>query len=167
MKINEILFESSDIDSNLITALELLKSKHKDDDAIPPLSVASIVNLVKNISGNFSREQLQHAFDNNPTVQSLIKSIDGDVVTLNGEDTASTKEFDLDFAPDETEEMPDFDEEPIDQLGTEEPMPTMGNTQPNSPTELPPSEQLNFDTTLPPVDTVGDMAKRAKNRRSI
>ena len=80
-------------ESNLVTALELLR--HRSADKLTPatISTKSLINLVLNTDRTFSYSALVDANENNPAVKNLIKSFNKDQVILaplTGEDEDST-----------------------------------------------------------------------------
>jgi len=81
MRINELNSKGSTPEQNLITALELIQHRYKDQDKIPKISTQSIINLVLNTDKNFDYNALIQA-NNNPTVKNLIKTFNKDYVEL-------------------------------------------------------------------------------------
>ena len=77
MKVREVLAESAD-DAALATALEFLRNRAHNKKLKGTHSIASIVNMVRNIGGNetFSAMDLKRLADTDPAVQNIIKSID-------------------------------------------------------------------------------------------
>lgn len=107
-------------ESNLVTALELLRNRYKDSDADPKISTQSLINLVLNTDKTFDYDALVNANETNPAVKNLIKSFNKDQVVIRRSDSEED------------------------------------STTTNSP---------SGDATTQPVDTVGDMAKRAGKKR--
>lgn len=107
-------------ESNLVTALELIRNRYKDKDQLPTISTQSLINLVLNTDKTFNYDALVSAAEENPAVKNLIKSFNKDQVTLRHDEP---DEVTTTIAPDEG------------------------------------------DPTQAPVDTVGDMAKRAGKKR--
>jgi hypothetical protein len=107
-------------ESNLVTALELIRNRYKDKDQLPTISTQSLINLVLNTDKTFNYDALVSAAEENPAVKNLIKSFNKDQVTLRHDEPA---EVTTTITPDEG------------------------------------------DPTQAPVDTVGDMAKRAGKKR--
>lgn len=68
-------------ESNLVTALELIRHRYKDEDKLPKISTNSIINLVVNTDKNFNYDSLVQA-NNNPAIKSIIKSFNKDYVEL-------------------------------------------------------------------------------------
>jgi hypothetical protein len=69
-------------ESNLVTALELLRNRYKDKELPANISTQSLINLVLNTDKNFSYQALVAANKDNPAVQNLIKNFDHKTVTL-------------------------------------------------------------------------------------
>ena len=82
MKINEVLSPTSTPESNLLTALELIRNRYKDKKQPPKLSTHSLINLVLNTDKNFDYNALVDANTNNPAVQNIIKSYNKEYVEL-------------------------------------------------------------------------------------
>ena len=70
-------------ESNLLTALELIQHRYKDQDKVPNVSTQSLINMVLNTDRTFNYDALTSAVENNPAVKNLIKSFNKDVVELN------------------------------------------------------------------------------------
>ena len=70
-------------ESNLLTALELIQHRYKDQDKTPNVSTQSLINMVLNTDRTFNYDALASAVENNPAVKNLIKSFNKDVVELN------------------------------------------------------------------------------------
>jgi hypothetical protein len=69
-------------ESNLVTALELLRHRSADKSAPATISTQSLINLVLNTDHTFDYESLVDANENNPAVKNLIKSFNQDQVIL-------------------------------------------------------------------------------------
>lgn len=83
MKIVELLHSPKNTpESNLVTALELIRQRYKDKDKTPQISTQSLINLVLNTDKTFDYDALVQAAEQNPTVKNLIKSFNKDQVTL-------------------------------------------------------------------------------------
>jgi len=82
-------------ESNLLTALELIRNRYKDKDKLPKISTQSLINLVLNTDKTFNYDALVSANDTNPAVKNLIKSYNKDHIELRpagelGDDEATT-----------------------------------------------------------------------------
>jgi hypothetical protein len=73
-------------ESNLITALELIRNRYKDVPTAPKISTKSLINMVLNTDRTFDYSALVSANENNPAVQNLIKSYNKDFVELRSVD---------------------------------------------------------------------------------
>ena len=95
MKINEFVHSPVNTpESNLTTALELIRNRYKDQDQIPKISTQSVINMVLNTDKTFDYDALIHASKHNPAVKNLIKSVDHNSVELRSADAmASAEEF--------------------------------------------------------------------------
>ena len=83
MRINEFAHNPANApESNLLTALELIRQRYKDKDVAPKISTQSLINLVLNTDRTFDYAALVHANETNPAVQNLIKSFNKDFVEL-------------------------------------------------------------------------------------
>lgn len=124
MRITEFIHSPKNTpESNLTTALELLRHRYSDDDQTPvKIKTQSVINLVLNTDKTFDYDALVSANQNNPAVKNLIKSYNKDYVELR----------------------------------------PAGNDATDDLTTTNPDEA---DPTKEPVDTVGDMAKRAGKKR--
>lgn len=69
-------------ESNLLTALELIRNRYKDVPAPPEINTQSLINLVLNTDRTFDYDALVAANENNPAVKNLIKSFNRDTVVL-------------------------------------------------------------------------------------
>lgn len=99
MKINEFIHnpedKASEGDYNLITALELIRNRYKDQDKLPKISTQSLINMVLNTDKTFDYDALVNANETNPAVKNLIKSYNQNTVELrpageHADDTATT-----------------------------------------------------------------------------
>ena len=87
MQINEVLHSPKNTpESNLVTALELLRNRYKDRGENPKISTQSLINMVLNTDKTFDYDALVSANENNPAVKNLIKSFNADHVTLRSAD---------------------------------------------------------------------------------
>ena len=78
-------------ESNLTTALELIRHRYKDKKQPPKISTQSLINLVLNTDKTFDYDALVAANENNPALKNLIKSYNKDYIELlpAGEDADS------------------------------------------------------------------------------
>lgn len=94
MRLREFAGENNGApESNLVTALELLRHRSQDKSTPATISTKSLINLVLNTDKTFSYDALVDANENNPAVKNLIKSFNKDQVILaplTGEDDDST-----------------------------------------------------------------------------
>jgi hypothetical protein len=94
MRLREFAGENNSApESNLVTALELLRHRSQDKSTPATISTKSLINLVLNTDKTFSYDALVDANENNPAVKNLIKSFNKDQVILaplTGEDDDST-----------------------------------------------------------------------------
>ena len=79
-------------ESNLTTALELIRHRYKDEKQPPKISTQSLINLVLNTDKTFDYDALVAANTNNPALKNLIKSYNKDYIELRpaGEDNDSS-----------------------------------------------------------------------------
>lgn len=79
-------------ESNLTTALELIRHRYKDKKQPPKISTQSLINLVLNTDKTFDYDALVQANTNNPALKNLIKSYNKDYIELRpaGEDNDSS-----------------------------------------------------------------------------
>lgn len=94
MLINEVTEPASPSDGNLVTALQLLKSKYSDGKSVPKISTQALINLVLNTDKNFNYDSLVQSAENNPAVKNLIKSYNKDYVILRLTSDAETDNVD-------------------------------------------------------------------------
>jgi hypothetical protein len=79
-------------ESNLVTALELIRNRYKDVPTAPKISTQSLINMVLNTDRTFDYDALVSANEKNPAVQNLIKSYNKDYVELNNADDTAEEE---------------------------------------------------------------------------
>jgi hypothetical protein len=83
MRLSEFIHSSNNTpESNLVTALELLRNRYKDIPSPATISTKSLINLVLNTDRTFDYDALVSANETNPAVQNLIKSFNRDEVVL-------------------------------------------------------------------------------------
>ena len=90
MRLNEFEHSPKNTpESNLTTALELIRHRYKDKKQPPKISTQSLINLVLNTDKTFDYDALVAANENNPALKNLIKSYNKDYIELlpAGEDT--------------------------------------------------------------------------------
>ena len=96
MRLDEFIHSPKNTpESNLVTALELIRNRYKDKDKLPKISTQSLINLVLNTDKTFNYDALVSANDTNPAVKNLIKSYNKDHIELRpagelGDDEATT-----------------------------------------------------------------------------
>jgi hypothetical protein len=93
VRLNEFLHSPTNTpESNLTTALELIRHRYKDKKQPPKISTQSLINLVLNTDKTFDYDALVAANTNNPALQNLIKSYNKDYIELRpaGEDNDSS-----------------------------------------------------------------------------
>ncbi len=96
MRLDEFIHSPKNTpESNLLTALELIRNRYKDKDKLPKISTQSLINLVLNTDKTFNYDALVSANDTNPAVKNLIKSYNKDHIELRpagelGDDEATT-----------------------------------------------------------------------------
>ena len=73
-------------ESNLVTALELLRNRYDDRGKSPKISTQSLINMVLNTDKTFDYDALVAANETNPAIKNLIKSFNNDYVTLRSAD---------------------------------------------------------------------------------
>ena len=69
-------------ESNLTTALGLIRHRYKDKKQPPKISTQSLINLVLNTDKTFDYDALVAANENNPALKNLIKSYNKDYIEL-------------------------------------------------------------------------------------
>lgn len=91
MKINEFTHGPKNTpESNLVTALELIRNRYKDVPVLPKISTQSLINMVLNTDRTFDYDALVSANETNPAVQNLIKSYNKDFIELRSSDPEET-----------------------------------------------------------------------------
>ena len=73
-------------ESNLVTALELIRQRYNDKEQMPKISTQSLINMVLNTDKTFDYAALVAANNNNPAIKNLIKSYNKDTVELRSAD---------------------------------------------------------------------------------
>lgn len=69
-------------ESNLVTALELIRHRYKDKDKLPKISTQSVINLVLNTDKTFDYDALVSANEKNSAVKNIIKTFNKDYIEL-------------------------------------------------------------------------------------
>ena len=83
MRLDEFIHSPKNTpESNLTTALELIRNRYKDKQQPPKISTQSLINLVLNTDKTFDYDALVAANENNPALKNLIKSYNKDYVEL-------------------------------------------------------------------------------------
>lgn len=83
MRLNEFIHSPKNTpESNLTTALELIRNRYKDKQQPPKISTQSLINLVLNTDKTFDYDALVAANESNPALKNLIKSYNKDYVEL-------------------------------------------------------------------------------------
>ena len=83
MRLNEFTHGPTNTpESNLTTALELIRHRYKDKKQPPKISTQSLINLVLNTDKTFDYDALVSANENNPALKNLIKSYNKDYIEL-------------------------------------------------------------------------------------
>ena len=83
MRLNEFVHGPTNTpESNLTTALELIRNRYKDKQQPPKISTQSLINLVLNTDKTFDYDALVAANENNPALKNLIKSYNKDYIEL-------------------------------------------------------------------------------------
>jgi len=93
VRLNEFIHSPKNTpESNLTTALELIRNRYKDQDTAPKISTKSLINLVLNTDKTFDYDALVAANTNNPALKNIIKSYNKDYIELwpAGEDNDSS-----------------------------------------------------------------------------
>jgi hypothetical protein len=93
VRLNEFIHSPKNTpESNLTTALELIRNRYKDQDTAPKISTQSLINLVLNTDKTFDYDALVSANTNNPALKNIIKSYNKDYIELwpAGEDNDSS-----------------------------------------------------------------------------
>ena len=93
MKINELVHSYKNTpESNLVTALELIRHRYRDKNKLPKIATQSLINLVLNTDNTFNYDALVAANNKNPAVKNLIKSFNKDTVELRPADELADEE---------------------------------------------------------------------------
>lgn len=93
MRVNELLHSPKNTpESNLVTALELLRQRYKDKNKPPKIPTQSLINMVLNTDKTFDYDALVAANDNNPAIKNLIKRYNRDYVELRSADDVEDEE---------------------------------------------------------------------------
>lgn len=83
MRLNEFIHGPTNTpESNLTTALELIRHRYKDKKQLPKISTQSLINLVLNTDKTFDYDSLVAANENNPALKNLIKSFNKEYIEL-------------------------------------------------------------------------------------
>ena len=83
MRLDEFIHSPKNTpESNLTTALELIRHRYKDKQQLPKISTQSLINLVLNTDKTFDYDALVSANENNPALKNLIKSYNKDYIEL-------------------------------------------------------------------------------------
>ena len=83
MRLNEFAPKvNNSPESNLITALELIRHRYKDKETSPKISTQSVINLVLNTDETFDYDALVDANENNPALKNIIKNFNKDYIEL-------------------------------------------------------------------------------------
>jgi hypothetical protein len=83
VRLNEFIHSPKNTpESNLTTALELIRNRYKDKQQPPKISTQSLINLVLNTDKTFDYDALVAANENNPALKNLIKSYNKDYIEL-------------------------------------------------------------------------------------
>ena len=108
MRLNEFTHGPTNTpESNLTTALELIRNRYKDIPTSPKISTQSLINLVLNTDRTFDYDALVNAVETNPAVKNLIKNYNTDYVELRSADESSEDEATTTVTPDgETTQSP-------------------------------------------------------------
>lgn len=102
MRVTELVHSPKNTpESNLTTALELLRNRYSDDSQTPiKINTQSLINLVLNTDKTFDYDALVSANENNPAVKTLIKSFNKDYVILNPKGADAADEVTTTNTPD-------------------------------------------------------------------
>ena len=83
MRLDEFIHSPKNTpESNLTTALELIRNRYKDKQQPPKISTQSLINLVLNTDKTFDYDALVAANETNPALKNLIKSYNKDYIEL-------------------------------------------------------------------------------------
>lgn len=84
MRLNEFVHSPTNTpESNLLTALELIRFRYQDKNQLPKISTQSLINMVLNTDKTFDYQSLVQANENNPAVRNIVKNFNRDYVELN------------------------------------------------------------------------------------
>jgi hypothetical protein len=101
MRLNEFAHGPTNTpESNLLTALELIRNRYKDIPTAPKISTKSLINMILNTDRTFDYSALVSANENNPAVKNLIKSYNKDFVELRSVDDEVSDEATTTNTPD-------------------------------------------------------------------
>ena len=92
MRLNEFTHGPTNTpESNLVTALELIRHRYEDEGVAPKIPTDSLINMVINTDRTFDYQALVNANETNPAVKNLIKNLNQHIVELNpsGEEGSS------------------------------------------------------------------------------
>jgi len=109
VKINEFISSPSNPESNLLTALQLIRNRYKDRQTMPRISTKALINLVLNTDRTFDYDALASAAENNPAVKNLIKSFNKEFVKLRPAGELGAEEETTTITPQD-----DVTQEPVD-----------------------------------------------------
>jgi hypothetical protein len=93
-------------ESNLTTALELIRHRYRDKNKLPKISTQSLINMVLNTDKTFDYDALVSAHNTNPAIKNLIKSYNKDYVELSPADELADQEGTTTTVGDETTQAP-------------------------------------------------------------
>ena len=83
MRLNEFVHSPKNTtESNLTTALELIRHRYKDKQTPPKITTQSLINLVLNSDKTFDYDALVSAYETNPALKNLIKSYNKNYIEL-------------------------------------------------------------------------------------
>ena len=101
MRLNEFQHSPKNTpESNLTTALELIRNRYKDIPTPPKISTKSLINLILNTDRTFDYDALVNAVETNPAVKNLIKNYNTDYVELHSADESSDDQSTITVTPD-------------------------------------------------------------------
>lgn len=84
MRLNEFVHSPTNTpESNLLTALELIRFRYQDKNQLPKISTQSLISMVVNTDKTFDYQSLVQANESNPAVRNIIKNFNRDYVELN------------------------------------------------------------------------------------
>ena len=110
MRLHEFSHRNPEIstpESNLVTALELLRNRYKDKEQPAKIRTQALINMILNTDRSFDYDSLLSANETNPAVKNLIKSFNRDYVVLQpfGDDL---EDMEAEEPSDGREDQPDF-----------------------------------------------------------